>query len=136
MVSPEAPCPCHSGKSYGSCCRDFHLGNKIPPSALLLMRARYAAYSLHLPDYIMATTHPSNPSFKLPKSEWNRNILLFCEESQFPALEVLEFSKDDPRAFVTFIAHLIQNGRNTSFCEKSSFLKIGGKWLYVDGEIL
>ncbi len=136
MVSPEAPCPCHSGKSYGSCCRDFHSGALSPPSALLLMRSRYAAYSLHLFDYIMATTHPSNSSFQLPKEQWKRNIEQFCIESEFPALEIIDYSEEGSRASVTFRAHLIQNQRNTAIYEKRAFLKVSGKWLYVDGEIL
>ncbi len=136
MLSSNDPCPCHSGESYGICCQSFHLGNQFPPTALLLMRSRYTAYALRLVDYIIATTHPSNPSFKLPLEEWEQNIKLFCEESEFPALEVLEYAEEGSRATVTFKAHLIQNQRNTSFCEKSSFLKVDGKWFYVDGEIL
>ncbi|NGX45287.1 MAG: hypothetical protein K940chlam2_00432 [Chlamydiae bacterium] len=100
------------------------------------MHSRYAAYALCLVDYIIATTHPSNTSLKLPLEEWEQNIRLFCEESEFPALEILESAEEGSRATVTFKAHLIQNQRNTSFCEKSSFLKVDGKWFYVDGEIL
>jgi len=136
MVSSDDPCPCHSGKSYGTCCRDFHTDSTLPPTALHLMRSRYAAYSLHLNDYIIATTHPSNRCFQLPIDEWKANIAHFCAESTFPGLDILESVEEGSRATVTFRAHLIQNQRPTFFCEKSSFLKVNGRWYYVDGEML
>ena len=51
-------CPCCSGLKFNNCCLPYHEG-AIPPSAEKLMRSRYSAYSLCLPDYIVATTHPT-----------------------------------------------------------------------------
>ncbi|MBC7184532.1 MAG: zinc chelation protein SecC, partial [Marinobacter sp.] len=51
-------CPCGSGKSYRECCRLFHEGEPAP-SPEALMRSRYTAFVLDLPDYLRATWHQS-----------------------------------------------------------------------------
>ena len=89
------------------------------------MRSRYAAYALHLPDYIVATTHADNPS---PPGE----ISDFCLNTQFVGLTILAESEELPFATVTFHAHLTQQGQDASFTEKSLFEKVDGKWLYLD----
>ena len=89
------------------------------------MRSRYSAYALHLPDYIVATTHPDNPS---PPGE----ISDFCLNTQFVGLTILAESEELPFATVTFHAHLTQQGQDASFTEKSLFEKVDGKWLYLD----
>ncbi|MDD2950112.1 MAG: YchJ family metal-binding protein, partial [Sulfuricurvum sp.] len=59
-ISPNAPCPCHSGEKYKKCCQPYHKGI-LPSNAQKLMRSRYSAFALELSNYIMATTHPNNP---------------------------------------------------------------------------
>lgn len=49
-------CPCCSGQAYANCCQRLHDG-QAASSAEALMRSRYAAYVLHLEDYILATWH-------------------------------------------------------------------------------
>jgi len=56
-------CPCCSLREYDLCCKPFHEG-VLPENALQLMRSRYAAYVLNMPDYIVATTHPASPQFQ------------------------------------------------------------------------
>ncbi|MDX1560486.1 MAG: YchJ family metal-binding protein, partial [Marinobacter sp.] len=52
-------CPCGSGKPYLECCRPFHQGDPAP-SPEALMRSRYAAFVLNLPDYLQTTWHQSS----------------------------------------------------------------------------
>ena len=126
------PCPCSSGKDYADCCHPFHQG-KQPPTALLLMRARYAAYALCFPTYIIQTTHPANPNYQSDKTRWEQEISHFCHATQFNKLEIIDSHEEGTRATVTFIAYLSQNDRDVSFREKSDFEKMDGKWLYRSG---
>jgi len=129
-LSPLAKCPCCSGKSYSACCEIFHSGSALPATAEQLMRSRYTGYSLGLADYIIATTHPKNPNYEKNRAKWIDSIQKFCQSTRFVKLEIVEFIPGETTATVTFIAHLLQNGSNASFEEKSLFLKEGGRWLY------
>lgn len=122
-------CPCGTGKSYADCCQPWHEGGWAA-NALLLMRSRYSAYARHLPDYIMRTTHPDNPNYQQDKTKWREEILLFCQNTRFNKLEILEFINGSQEAYVTFIAHLEQNNREVKLCEKSQFKLLDNHWLY------
>ncbi len=127
-LSPNAPCPCHSGKKYKQCCQPYHKGI-LPANAMLLMRSRYSAYALHLADYIINTTHPDNPDFSSARKEWEESILEFCRHTRFLGLKITEFIDGESEAFVTFEATL----SGGVLKEKSRFLKVEGKWLYESG---
>lgn len=127
-------CPCRSGKGYEECCKPFHLG-KNPDTALQLMRSRYAAYALCMPDYIIHTTHPKNPQFCHDKEDWAGKISAFSVQTEFKDLEILEFQEEGSFATVTFIAYLVQNEQDASFKEKSYFEKVKGRWLYRRGQV-
>ena len=97
------------------------------------MRSRYAAYAKHLPDYIIETTHPQNQGFMNDRAKWVQSILQFSKHTQFVGLDILNFSQQGEEGYVTFIAHLLQNGQDVSFEEKSHFQKINDRWLYLEG---
>lgn len=126
-------CPCHSGKPYQACCQPYHQG-AAPENALLLMRSRYAAYARHLPAYIIATTHQTNPAYTTQTAQWKQDILAFSKATRFTGLTIHAFLDGPEEAFVVFTAHLEQNGLDASFTEKSRFLKERDRWLYVSGE--
>ncbi|MEA3456760.1 MAG: YchJ family metal-binding protein [Campylobacterota bacterium] len=126
--SPNLPCPCGSGKKYKKCCAPYHKG-MIPDNALLLMKSRYSAYAAGESSYIIKTTHPDNPDFSEDTKTWKRSIDLFCEQTQFENLEIVEWTDGDMEAFVTFKASLSDG----DLIERSRFLKVSGRWLYVDG---
>ena len=128
-------CPCHSGKTYAACCAPFHRG-ELPDTAVKLMRSRYSAYALDLPAYIIETTHPTNSAFQQDKANWAKEISAFCKATEFRGLDILDSEEKDSVATVTFIAHLVQNGRDVSFTEKSLFEKESGRWLYKAAENL
>ena len=96
------------------------------------MRSRYSAFTLRLSEYIMDTTHPNNPDYADNNEVWNKHILEFSQNTRFLGLKISEFIDGESEAFVTFEAKL----DNGILKEKSCFLKVAGKWLYVDGEFL
>lgn len=130
-LSPNAPCPCHSGKKYKQCCQPYHKGI-LPSTAKKLMRSRYSAFALGLADYIMATTHPNNSDYTEEKNGWRNSILNFSQTTRFLGLKISEFIDGESEAFVTFEA-ILDGG---SLCEKSRFLKVEGKWLYESGDFI
>lgn len=126
---PNGQCPCFSGNIYDKCCRPFHQG-KLPESALQLMRSRYSAYALDIPDYIMATTHPSNSQYSENTISWGKSISEFSRNFSFEKLEILDSTENSTVATVTFKAYLLHDGSDASFTEKSYFEKVNGRWLY------
>ncbi len=128
-ISPNIPCPCHSGKKYKQCCQPYHRGI-LPATAERLMRSRYSAYALGLAGYIMKTTHPDNLDYTADTDKWKKEIERFCETTEFKGLKITEFVDGENEAFVTFEASLSQG----TMKEKSRFLKENGKWLYESGE--
>lgn len=127
-ISPNAPCPCHSGKKYKQCCQPYHKGI-LPSNALKLMRSRYSAYALGMVEYIIATTHPNNPDASIALSDWQKAIGDFAKTTYFRGLKILEYVDGEEEAFVTFEATLSDGIMK----EKSRFLKVEGKWLYESG---
>lgn len=123
-------CPCRSGLKYSDCCKPLHKGEAALENALQLMRSRYSAYVLGDVSYIITTTHPKNFDYTEDKASWGISILQFSHKTTFEDLEILDFSEEGDEAFVTFSAKLSQDGQDTSFEEKSRFLKKDGRWLY------
>jgi len=123
-------CPCHSNKPYEACCASYHRGAKAP-NALVLMRSRYSAYAMSHIDYILKTTHPKNQDYAVPIQERKAQIEAFCTQTKFEGLTIISFEEHESAAYVTFRAQLSQEGRDTSFTEKSQFAKINNSWHYL-----
>lgn len=94
------------------------------------MKSRFSAYALKLPDYIIYTTHSSNPQYKIDKAVWTQEILEFCAKTEFIDLEIIQTEDKGNQATVTFKAILKQGPLNASFTEKSKFEKLSGLWQY------
>jgi SEC-C motif-containing protein len=134
-VSINSKCPCGSNRKYKLCCKPFHAG-KLAPNALTLMKSRYCAYALNEYKYIINTTHKDNVEFTEDKKTWQRSIQNFIKQTKFENLDIVDFSDDELQAFVTFRAKLSSNGEDTSFMEKSRFIKENGRWYYIDGTLI
>ena len=136
MRKKDSPttCPCCSGLPYEQCCKRFHDGF-LPEDALQLMRSRYSAYVLDLPEYVINTTHPASPQYCADRSLWTKKITDFSKNSSFERLEVLDFKERGTLAIVTFVAHLSQGGKDATFTEKSYFERIKGRWFYRNGQL-
>lgn len=125
-------CPCHSGNEYKDCCEPFHKG-KLPSSPTVLLRARYAAYVLNLPDFIIDTTHPESFYFEEDRDKWKKDLEEFSTSSTFKDLRILDVHEEEALGFITFIAFIEQNQEDVTFTERSYFMHEKGKWWYRDG---
>lgn len=97
------------------------------------MRSRYAGYALGLYEYILKTTHPSNPNYPVDFPSWIKSLKSFKENTIFENLEIHSSELGEKTSIVTFTAFLKQKGKDASFTEQSLFEKKDGRWLYKDG---
>lgn len=126
-MDPTLPCPCGSPRHYAACCGRLHLGVERAPTAEALMRSRYAAYVLDLRPYLLATWHASTRPPELPPPEPGLRWL---------GLDVKRCTRiDDDHAIVAFVARSKLGGRAHRMGETSRFVREGGRWYYVDGEV-
>ena len=95
------------------------------PTAVALMRSRYCAYVLKLHDYLLATWHADTrpPSLDDAPTRWLGLEVRRHEES------------DETHAVVEFVARYRIDGRGHRLHEVSHFVREGGRWYYVDGEM-
>lgn len=131
-MKEENLCPCGSGKTYATCCEPYHKHHNAP-TAVALMRSRYAAFVFGLVDYLFETTHPSHRAKNLKEE-----IAFTCKALAWTELEVLETwqgGEKDKVGKVFFRASFVQNGAKGLHEEHSRFKRFGKAWMYVDGEI-
>jgi len=98
-----------------------------PADAEALMRSRYAAYVALDREWLLATWHASTRPAALeldPAIKWL-------------GLEVKEHRRlDEDHAEVEFVARLrVGGGRAQRLHERSRFVREGGRWYYVDGDL-
>jgi SEC-C motif-containing protein len=94
------------------------------------MRSRYSAYALGgYGDYLLKTWFPATakglmaPALSQKRCEWEK-------------LEVLAATQKGDEATVEFKAWFREpDGASQVLHEKSVFQRIGGRWLYVGGEV-
>ncbi|WP_320780166.1 YchJ family protein [Streptomyces sp. CRN 30] len=123
--SSHAPsCPCGLAETYEKCCGRFHGGAGTAPTAEALMRSRYSAYVRRDEAYLLRTWHPRTRPQGLdlgPGPAWT-------------GLEVLGTSGGSAfhtTGTVTFRASY----RGGALREHSRFERVGGAWVYVDGDV-
>ena len=134
--SPNDICPCGSLKKYKKCCKPFHDKITFPKTALELMKSRFSAFAVLIADYIIFTTHENNSDYISDLKSWNQDIMNFSKQTRFERLEIVDFIEGEVESFVTFKATLFQDNTEKSFIEKSRFLKVEDKWLYIDGQFI
>jgi SEC-C motif-containing protein len=123
-----ARCPCGTGLTYAECCRPFHTGSAHPPTAERTMRSRYSAYALRIPEYLLATWHPSTR----PAS------LSLDPQVQWVGLEILGRTRGgilDSEGTVEFRATYRSDGMRMHQHENSTFIRENKVWFYVDGVV-
>lgn len=132
MPNPDQPaddqrCPCTSGDVFGSCCGPV-IASGIAPTALRLMRSRFAAFAIGDAAHLLRTWHPSTRPAGLDLDDdvtWVRLDIIGTERGgPFDADGVVEFE-----AF-----HRGPAGRG-SLRERSRFVREDRTWFYVDGDI-
>ncbi|QVQ26892.1 YchJ family protein [Achromobacter deleyi] len=127
--SSKAPCPCGGALAYPDCCGRWHDGPLAmqAPTAEALMRSRYSAFVLEKLPYLLATWHPSTRPASLEPNPADLKWL---------GLEVkAAAAQDADHATVEFVARSRQAGRASRMHEISRFVREGGQWFYVDGDL-
>jgi len=120
-------CPCGSNHKYTICCGKFHKGKLHAPTAETLMRSRYSAYVLDLPQYIFRTwdeyTRPTLQSLREGTTE------------DFISLEILSSKNgdiNDRDGTVEFIAKFKVGDEIFEHHENSIFKRVKNHWVYVE----
>jgi SEC-C motif domain protein len=142
MVISQSLCPCRSKKQYANCCEAYLTGTAVAPTAEALMRSRYTAYCKSNVDYLIATLHP-----KSRKKNDRATMAQSMQNTRWIGLKIVKTQKgqiQDRRGVVEFVAQyqpvqsngLPMMGVVNQLHERSRFIKAGGQWFYVDGDIL
>jgi len=96
------------------------------PDAQALMRSRYTAFVFEDADYLLATWHPSH----------RPGDLAFEPGLKWLGLEVRDYCViDDSHAEVEFVARSRLAGRAHRLHERSRFVREGGRWFYLEGDV-
>ena len=91
------------------------------------MRARYSAYVLRDGDFLVESWHPDT----------RPGEMAFDQGHTWTGLTIVEtvggggLERD---GIVEFIARYRKGGANHQLHERSRFTRVGGRWLYVDGD--
>lgn len=139
-------CVCGSGLGYNKCCGKLHQDDKAYAAATAsqVVRARYSGYAKRVIDFIIASTHPLNPSFEQDMEHWKKTMEDDCFDNfELTKCEILEESysgKDaDEQATVRFRTQMTQRDteERSAFIETSTFERDAksGAWLYRDGVV-
>lgn len=123
----KAACPCGRPLDYAGCCGRLHAGAEAA-DAESLMRSRYSAYVHELGNYLLRTWHPDTRPAGIEFDSLRRRRWLGLEVRQHLAL-------DDDHASVEFVARSrVGGGPAQRLHERSRFVRVQGRWLYLDGE--
>ena len=112
---------------FAQCCGRYLEGGELPADAATLMRSRYTAFVRANETYLLATWHPSTrPPQARPDAD-TRWLGLAIRSTR----EV-----DASHAEVEFVARSrAGSGPATRLHELSRFVREGGRWYYLDGDI-
>jgi SEC-C motif domain protein len=121
-------CPCCSDKLFADCCQPVIEDHSNAKTAEQLMRSRYTAFTLANNQYLMDSwaqeTRPKEIYAEEESIQWLNLEVEKCEKG----------SSGDEDGYVTFTARFLSSGHLCRLHEKSSFIKDGGLWYYLDGE--
>ncbi|RQO80657.1 YchJ family protein [Acidovorax sp. FJL06] len=136
MAHPEPTdaCPCgqlnvrQKPLAYADCCGRYvaHFDTTPAPDAPSLMRSRYTAFVCEQADYLQATWHPSTRPAALDFDPGTKWLGLAVRSHRATGAD---------RAEVEFVARYRVGGRAVRLHETSRFVREGGRWFYVDGDI-
>ncbi len=119
-------CPCGSAVPYEECCAPLHRGGAAG-TALALMRSRYSAFALGLEQYLLDSWHASTRPLGIDldgDTEWRR----------LQIVDTTHGGPSDDAGFVEYRASFRSGGQPGLLEERSRFIRVDGRWLYVDGD--
>ncbi|KAH8053062.1 hypothetical protein JL722_9727 [Aureococcus anophagefferens] len=130
---PRAGCP------HATCCAQYHADHTTVPDPESLLRSRYAAFSLMLPEFLVDTAHRTTRTTGPARSGASK-MSKGLEASRFTALRVkCQECKGDDEHEITFEADIQpakQRGygaKAVTLFERSVFRRREGVWLYAEG---
>jgi len=100
----------------------------VAPTARVLMASRYSAFAVGDEAYLRATWHVSTRPAHVspdPSLEWRR----------LEIVDVVAGGPFDERGVVEFRAHYRSAAGRGVLRERSRFVREGGRWYYVDGDV-
>jgi len=135
MTSPlqNTACPCGSQQPFDQCCQPLLSGQDHAKTAQALMRSRYSAFASGNIDYLIDTLHPDK---RQPQDA--ELLTQALEHTRWLGLQVRGCEKgleENDRGTVEFVATWSEGGQSGFLHEKSSFVKLDGRWYYVDGTL-
>ena len=125
-------CPCGRTAAKGqplsldACCGPFH-AHQNAPDAESLMRSRYSAFVLGDVPYLLATWHSSQRPAELTLEAGTKWLGLEIKQHR---------TTGEHTAVVEFVARFRVGGKAVRQHERSRFVREGGRWFYVDGDVL
>ena len=125
-------CPCGRTSAKGqalalnACCGPLHAGAPAP-DAESLMRSRYSAFVRDDVPYLLATWHASRRPEALTLEAGAKWLGLDIRQHRMTGEHCAE---------VEFVARFRVGGRAVRQHERSRFVREGGRWYYVDGDVL
>lgn len=129
MTPDTETCLCGSGQPYAGCCGPYHSAERLPATALELMRSRFTAYARRDAAYLLASwdagKRPVAIDFSKETATWQSLQILACKKG----------GANDGKGIVEFKAFYRQDGDEYFMHEISRFVKTGQRWLYMDGAI-
>ncbi|MFJ4416824.1 YchJ family protein [Streptomyces sp. NPDC088925] len=123
-----AACPCGSPAPYPEHCGKLHAG-EVAARAEDLMRARYSAFVVGDEAYLRRSWHPDTCPPVIGLDGGTRWEGLEIEAGERGSA----FHQDGT---VTFRARYREGGTPGALHERSRFTRVGGEWVYVDGDFL
>jgi len=125
-VNKAALCFCGSAIPFQDCCEKYITGIEKAPTALALMKSRYAAFATQQADYLLNTTHSSQRKYYS-----KADILNWATANEWQKLEIISFTENTVEFKAYFLDEKKQNQIHHEF---STFKKENGSWFYVDGK--
>lgn len=114
--------------NYAACCGRFldHFATLPADDAESLMRSRYSAFVLNRTDYLALTWLPTTRPAEIAADLGTKWLGLDVRQHQVI---------DADHAEVEFVARYRLAGRGVRIHERSRFVREGGRWFYVDGDL-
>jgi SEC-C motif-containing protein len=126
-MSISDSCHCGSALAGNACCARWH-GGEPAPTAEALMRSRYTAFVIRNESYLLATWHSSARPTSIDFNRQQKWLGLKIVEAKVTGADTAE---------VEFIArYRIGGGSAARLHERSRFVKEGGRWYYLDGDMI
>ena len=122
-------CPCGTGETVAGCCGRYLTGlgaGLAAPTAQALMRSRFTAFALGDERHLLDTWHPSTRPPACDIDDGTRWLHLTI-------VDVVDGSPLHSTGVVEFVAVYRDAGGRGEIAERSTFERVGGRWLYVSG---